>query len=75
MSAIQIFFYRVGNEQDEFDEDETENVGPSTNLSNIVRQSVEQHANDMEVDEPEQQPRGNTVDADGWTTIVSKKKK
>ena len=29
----------------------------------------------MDVDDPEQQPRGNTVDADGWTTIVSKKKK
>ena len=66
---------RVGNEQDEFDEDETENVGPSTNSNNLARQPVEQSSNDMDVDEPEQQPRGNTVDADGWTTIVSKKKK
>ena len=43
------------------------------------RQNVEQDFNEMDIDEETpaapRQPRFNPVDPDGWTTIVSKKKK
>ena len=57
------------------DKFENEEEGESSNV-----ESVEQNLNGMDIDEeevkPEQRPpRANPVDPDGWTTIVSKKKK